>query len=60
MKNPCHGCDRRTITCHGVCKEYEAWKKENEDRKEWLKNQRPIVNERAFKSQMKKSKIGHG
>lgn len=20
--NPCHGCDERTPTCHGVCTEY--------------------------------------
>ena len=38
MKCPCKGCDRRTITCHGVCKEYEAWKKFNDDRNEWLRS----------------------
>ena len=37
MKNPCHGCTRRTITCHGVCRQYDEWKKFNEDRREWLK-----------------------
>lgn len=26
MKCPCKGCDKRTLTCHGVCLEYEAWK----------------------------------
>lgn len=23
---PCKDCDTRTITCHGVCKEYKDWK----------------------------------
>ena len=26
MKNPCNGCERRTITCHGVCPDYKAWR----------------------------------
>lgn len=29
---PCKGCDRRTVTCHGVCREYQDWKKEVEAR----------------------------
>ena len=37
MKCPCKGCNRRTITCHGVCKEYEAFKKYNENRNKWLR-----------------------
>lgn len=28
MKCPCRDCDRRTITCHGVCKEYQAYSAE--------------------------------
>jgi hypothetical protein len=27
---PCHGCLDRTITCHGVCKKYQEWKKVHE------------------------------
>lgn len=27
---PCNGCLRRTITCHGVCREYQDWKKARE------------------------------
>ena len=23
---PCKGCDRRTMTCHGVCVQYKDWK----------------------------------
>ena len=28
MKCPCQGCEppKRTITCHGTCKEYKCWK----------------------------------
>ena len=26
MKCPCNRCERRTLTCHGVCREYEDWK----------------------------------
>ena len=22
---PCKDCDRRTVTCHGVCKAYKEW-----------------------------------
>ena len=32
---PCKGCQDRTITCHGVCRRYEEWKKEEERRKTW-------------------------
>ena len=30
MKCPCKDCQRRTLTCHGVCKEYHKWKQERE------------------------------
>ena len=33
MKCPCKGCERRTITCHGICWEYKDWKQEHEERK---------------------------
>ena len=49
MQCPCRGCDRRTITCHGVCKDYQTWKKYNEDRRKWLQEQRPYLNEGAMK-----------
>ena len=29
-KVPCRGCDRRTMTCHGVCMEYKEYVKENQ------------------------------
>lgn len=31
---PCKDCDSRTITCHGVCEEYKAWKAQSDDRRE--------------------------
>lgn len=30
---PCKDCDRRTVTCHGMCREYQDWKKEEEKKK---------------------------
>ena len=30
MRCPCKDCQRRTLTCHGVCKEYQQWKQERE------------------------------
>ena len=27
---PCRDCHRRTVTCHGVCGEYQAYRKEQE------------------------------
>lgn len=30
MKCPCKGCTDRTLTCHGFCDEYKAWKAERE------------------------------
>ena len=35
---PCLKCTDRTITCHVVCKKYQAWKKEHDDVQEWLKD----------------------
>lgn len=58
MMNPCHGCTDRTITCHGVCRRYQDWAKENEEKKEWLRKQNPPVNERALKGQRKKIRQG--
>ena len=34
MKCPCHGCERRTLTCRQVCKEHEKWQKEHAQAKE--------------------------
>ena len=54
--SPCATCDHRTITCHGVCKEYEAWKIENDNEKDWLKAQRPAPPEGARKAMTEKIK----
>ena len=53
-KGPCYGCEHRTITCHGVCIDYQNWKKEDQEKKTWLKEQLPQVNEGAIKQQLKK------
>lgn len=29
--SPCKNCFDRTITCHGVCRRYQAWKAEREE-----------------------------
>jgi hypothetical protein len=36
-ESPCKGCEKRTITCHGVCKEYQEWKTENENHRESIR-----------------------
>ena len=51
---PCKGCADRTVTCHGVCRSYQEWKKEHEEKKQWLRDQMPVANERAIKGQNKK------
>ena len=31
LKNcPCMGCKKRSVTCHGTCKEYKEWQGEHE------------------------------
>jgi hypothetical protein len=30
MNGPCKDCARRTLTCHGFCKEYQDFKKKLE------------------------------
>jgi len=39
---PCRGCPDRTVTCHGFCEKYQAWKKEHDEAMEWLKEQNSI------------------
>ena len=56
MKNPCKDCLDRTITCHGVCKKYEAWKKYDADMKKWLRENAPQVNAGAVKGGIKNIK----
>jgi hypothetical protein len=34
---PGKGCDRRTLTCHGVCRKYEEWKIERAAIKDWIR-----------------------
>jgi hypothetical protein len=48
---PCHGCLDRTLTCHhvGQCQKWEDWKKYEADKKEWEKQQKPIVSEAMVK-----------
>lgn len=29
-KCPCHGCEKRLVGCHTLCREYGAWRKEYE------------------------------
>jgi len=63
MKCPCRGCTDRTVTCHGVCKRYQEWKKEHEDEKAWLKAQLPMTSEgvkkREIENLRRKAKYGN-
>ena len=38
-KCPCKGCVDRRLTCHGFCRQYKDWQKENQAEKEWLREQ---------------------
>lgn len=29
---PCKGCDERTVTCHGTCEKYLAWRKDLDEK----------------------------
>ena len=58
MKNPCHECTDRTITCHGVCRRYEEWKKENEKKKKWLNEQKHEPSDGCLKGQRQRIKDG--
>lgn len=31
MKNPCYGCEKRSITCHSECEAYLTFYKENRE-----------------------------
>ena len=36
-KCPCKGCQDRSVTCHGDCEKYKAWKIEDRAVKEYLR-----------------------
>lgn len=57
MKCPCQGCKHRTITCHGVCKKYQDWKKEDEKQKAWLREQQYVPSVRLKKSEAQNIKM---
>ena len=59
MKNPCtKDCPNRTITCHGVCKRYQAWKEEQEKVKQWLLDHAPVTSQAGLKKHNEKLKHG--
>ena len=49
MKCPCKDCEHRTITCHGQCDEYKAWKSYAENRNAWLRGFKPHTSENLKK-----------
>lgn len=40
MRCPCKDCDKRKLGCHGMCKEYQEWKKWNEEKNEKRREER--------------------
>ena len=44
-KCPCKDCDHRTLTCHGFCKGYQAWKEELRQTKKWLRGYDRVITE---------------
>ena len=53
-RNPCKGCEKRTITCHGVCKEYQEFKKAREEELAWMREQRSVTNYRWERAHLEK------
>ena len=51
MKSPCHGCERRLVGCHTICREYQEWKKAYEAAKEANRTEEPELC-RKVKKQM--------
>ena len=56
-KCPCKDCENRTITCHGVCKKYQDWKREDAKRKEWLREQQFVPSVRLKKNEAENIKL---
>ena len=54
--SPCKGCTDRTLTCHGFCKRYQAWKEEHEAEMEWTRQQNSIPTHGWKKSMDKNAK----
>lgn len=46
---PCKNCADRSIGCHGICKDYMEWAKNERVRKEYIKEHMPpIINRHQF------------
>ena len=41
--SPCKNCLDRTLTCHGVCRRYQDWKKEKAIENQWMKEKNEVV-----------------
>lgn len=57
---PCKGCEDRTITCHGVCRHYQEWRKELDETNKWLREHTPITSPEGVKARnesLRKRKI---
>ena len=63
MKCPCKGCTDRKLGCHGMCRKYQEWKKEHDDKMNWLSFQhKPIGSEdkqRMFDQKMRRKARGY-
>lgn len=58
MKCPCKGCEDRTITCHGVCKRYQEWKKNLDETNKWLRGHKPLQSDAREKQQNERLRAG--
>ena len=55
---PCKECDRRTLTCHSVCHEYEDWKIEQAAIKDWTRDQNSLkVSDSIIKMSWKNKRL---
>ena len=46
---PCKGCDIRLIGCHGLCPNYQKWKRELEKRRAASKEETPELSQKMKK-----------
>jgi hypothetical protein len=60
MRCPCKECDRRKIGCHGFCEQYQAWKKQEDEKKLAKEQARSNIDIRSnqFKKQILRRRRG--
>ena len=59
LKCPCKGCEKRTLTCHGVCRQYEDWKIERAAINDYNREQNAVyLSESSLRKYWKNQRFG--